>query len=100
MKILILNKMYHPDIGGVETVTKQYAEWLSSENHKVTVLTTRSKSNFKIETKMINNVKVRTNIRRLPETPADATPLGKKSTAVPTTKIKIGRGRANDWISD
>ena len=45
--------MYHPDIGGVETVTKQYAEWLSSENHKVTVLTTSSKSNFKIETKMI-----------------------------------------------
>ena len=58
MKILILNKMYHPDIGGVETVTKQYAEWLSSENHKVTVLTTSSKSNFKIETKIINNVKV------------------------------------------
>ena len=58
MKILILNKMYHPDIGGVETVTKQYAEWLSSENHKVTVLTTSSKSNFKIKTKMINNVKV------------------------------------------
>ena len=50
--------MYHPDIGGVETVTKQYAEWLSSENHEVTVLTTSSKPNFKIETKMINNVKV------------------------------------------
>jgi len=58
MKILILNKMYHPDIGGIETITKQYAEWLSLENHKVTVLTTSSKSNFKIETKMINNVKV------------------------------------------
>ncbi|MDC0478384.1 glycosyltransferase [Flavobacteriaceae bacterium] len=58
MKILILNKKYHPDIGGIETITKQYAEWLSSENHKVTVLTTSSKSNFKIETKMINNVKV------------------------------------------
>lgn len=50
--------MYYPDIGGVETVTKQYAEWLSSENHKVTVLTTSSKSSFKIKTKMINNVKV------------------------------------------
>ena len=58
MNILILNKMYYPDIGGIESVTKQYAEWLSSENHKVTVLTTSSKSNFKIETKIINNVKV------------------------------------------
>lgn len=58
MKILILNKMYHPDIGGVETITKQYAEWLSSENYEVTVLTTKRKSNFKVETKMINNVKV------------------------------------------
>ena len=43
--------MYHPDIGGVESVTKQYAEWLSSENHKVTVLTTSSKSNSKSKLK-------------------------------------------------
>ena len=53
MKILILNKMYHPDIGGVETVTKQYAEWLSLENHKVTVLTTSRKSNKKTNNKKI-----------------------------------------------
>ena len=58
MKILILNKMYHPDIGGVETITKQYAEWLNSDNHTVTILTTSSKSNFKIVTKTINGVKV------------------------------------------
>ena len=36
-KLLIVNKMYYPDIGGVETVVKQYPEYLTHFFH-VTVL--------------------------------------------------------------
>ncbi len=42
-KILLINKMYSPDIGGVETVVKQYAHFLSYEN-EVTVLTASKKA--------------------------------------------------------
>jgi len=38
MKILQVNKFYHPTIGGVETVVKQYAEALASAGHEATVL--------------------------------------------------------------
>jgi len=38
-KILIVNKYFAPDIGGVETVVRQYADWLtSSGEHDVVVL--------------------------------------------------------------
>ena len=58
MKILILNKLDYPNLGGVETVAKQYAEWLESDGHDVTVFTTKNKSNFEIEYLTVNNVKV------------------------------------------
>jgi len=50
--------MYHPDVGGVESITKQYAEWLSTNNYEVTVLTTYRKRTFKVEKCVINNVKI------------------------------------------
>ena len=37
MKILQVNKYYYPDIGGVETVCKQYSEQLS-EHHNIVVI--------------------------------------------------------------
>lgn len=57
MKILQVNKMYSPDIGGVETVCQQYSEFYA-ENHEVTVLCVHK--NFKLigNTTIINNVKV------------------------------------------
>lgn len=36
-KILLVNKYYHPDIGGVETVVQQHAQLLKYE-YSVTVL--------------------------------------------------------------
>jgi rhamnosyl/mannosyltransferase len=38
MKILLVNKFYHPKIGGVETVVRQYAEALAKAGHEATVL--------------------------------------------------------------
>lgn len=38
MKILIVNKLYHPWIGGIETVTKDIAEGLLAKGHEVEVL--------------------------------------------------------------
>ncbi|WP_445776048.1 glycosyltransferase [Shewanella sp.] len=57
MKILQVNKMYSPDIGGVETVCQQYSE-LYAKNHDVTVLCVHK--NFKLfgTSTVINNVKV------------------------------------------
>lgn len=57
MKVLVINKMYHPDIGGVETVVKQYSEKLSGE-HQVTVLTVKKARSMSTETERINNVLV------------------------------------------
>lgn len=57
MKILQVNKMYSPDIGGVETVCQQYSEYYADE-HDVTVLCVHG--NFKLlgKTSVINNIKV------------------------------------------
>lgn len=57
MKILQVNKMYSPNIGGVETVCQQYSEYYADE-HDVTVLCVHK--DFKIlgETSIVNNVKV------------------------------------------
>lgn len=57
MKILQINKMYTPDIGGVETVVKQYAE-LMSVNSKVTVLCINKKFKLSTSREFINGVEV------------------------------------------
>ena len=38
MKALLVNKFYHPKIGGVETAVRQYAEALVKAGHEATVL--------------------------------------------------------------
>lgn len=55
--ILQVNKLYSPDIGGVETVVKEYSEYLKKFDD-ITVLC--SNKNFSIKTKieLINGVKV------------------------------------------
>ncbi|MGI1970356.1 glycosyltransferase [Shewanella baltica] len=57
MKILQVNKMYSPDIGGVETVCQQYSECYSKQ-HDVTVLCVNKNFKFFGTTTYINNVKV------------------------------------------
>lgn len=54
--ILIVNKMYPPEIGGVEVVTKVVADTLSEKGHKVVVLTFNRENKF-VEEK-IGNVDV------------------------------------------
>ena len=56
--ILIINKMYFPDVGGVETTVKQHAEWLHNSGHNVTVLNANSKTWTKTSIQTINNIKV------------------------------------------
>ncbi len=57
MKILYINKIYHPEIGGIESVVKQYAEYFSSVD-EVDVLV--ASKHFKLKTKkeIINNVNI------------------------------------------
>lgn len=57
MRILQVNKYYYPDIGGVESVVKQYAENLG-EDFDITVLCVKKNFSFNTEVEMINNVKV------------------------------------------
>lgn len=57
MKILQINKYYQPDIGGVETVVKQYAENLG-EGFDVTVLCIKKRFSFKTEQEEVNGVKI------------------------------------------
>lgn len=56
-KVLIVNKMYSPDIGGVETVVKQYAEYLN-KFYDLTVLTASAHQRIKTNIEYINGVKV------------------------------------------
>jgi rhamnosyl/mannosyltransferase len=57
MKILQINKMYSPDIGGIETVVKQYAEFLS--NHfDITVLCVHKNFSFRTTKEIIDGVVV------------------------------------------
>ena len=59
MKALVLNKMYYPDIGGVETVVKQYSEFITSNSKmKVTVLTASANQRLKITKEIIDNIEV------------------------------------------
>ncbi|MGO4919920.1 glycosyltransferase [Maribacter spongiicola] len=57
MKILQVNKYYQPDIGGVETVVKQFAENLG-EGFDVTVLCVKKNFSLKKDIEIINDVKV------------------------------------------
>lgn len=56
-KILIVNKMYWPDIGGIETIVKQYAEYFA-DKYEVTVLTSSGSLKLKIKKELINGVKI------------------------------------------
>ncbi|MCS7175041.1 hypothetical protein, partial [Pseudothermotoga sp.] len=53
--ILIVNKMYPPEIGGVEVVTKTIAEILA-EKYDVTVLTFNKENKFKNE--KVKNIEI------------------------------------------
>lgn len=55
--ILQVNKMYWPDIGGVETVVKQYAEYLKQFD-EVVVLCVNKKFSWKTTIEKINGVTV------------------------------------------
>ena len=55
-KILSVNKMYYPEIGGVETVVKQYSEWLVEAGNDVTVLTAHRSNKSKTTTEVLNGV--------------------------------------------
>jgi rhamnosyl/mannosyltransferase len=56
-KILQINKFYYPHIGGVETIVKQYAEYLT-KNNEVCCLTINNKFKLFTKTEKINNVTV------------------------------------------
>ena len=55
--ILQINKMYEPDIGGVETVVKEYSNYLKNYDD-VTVLCVRKNFSIKTTIENINGVKV------------------------------------------
>lgn len=55
--ILQVNKMYDPDIGGVETVVKEYSEYLK-EFDDVVVLCVNKKFSLKTKIENINGIKV------------------------------------------
>ena len=56
MKILQINKLYYPTIGGIETVVKDIAEGLNSNEINIDVLACQKKGNRKEE--IINGIKV------------------------------------------
>ncbi len=59
MKVLQINKLYYPWIGGVETVVKQIAEGLAKRGVEVTVLSVNErKTKEKIVTSHLNGVKI------------------------------------------
>jgi len=58
MKVLFVNKFYHPVVGGVETVVRQYAEALAGAGHQATVLCASGKPSLKTETSEVNGVQV------------------------------------------
>lgn len=57
MRILQINKYYYPDIGGVESVVKQYAESID-ERFNVTVLCVKKDFSTKTSLETINGVNV------------------------------------------
>lgn len=57
MRILQINKYYWPDIGGVETVVKQYAEAVKGD-HKVSILCVYKEFRLKTAITKVNGVEV------------------------------------------
>tara|TARA_R110001632_G_scaffold232191_2_gene372408 strand:- start:617 stop:1777 length:1161 start_codon:yes stop_codon:yes gene_type:complete len=57
LKILQVNKYYNPDIGGVETVVRQYAEALAMD-HDVTVLCVKKFFSFSTNSEMQNKINI------------------------------------------
>lgn len=57
-KLLIVNKFYSPDIGGIETVAKQYADSANDAGYDVTVLCINSSPSLKSKEEVINGVNV------------------------------------------
>lgn len=58
MKILLINKLYYPDIGGVETVVRQYAEYMVNNGWDVSVLCCNKKRSIKTSIENQNGVNV------------------------------------------
>ena len=56
--LLIINKLYYPFLGGVETVAKQYAEWAKSSSYNVTVLCMSDNVGDKSSIEIIDGIKV------------------------------------------
>ena len=56
MKILQVNKLYHPWMGGVEKIVQQVAEGLSKSHFDVDVLCVQPKGKREVE--KVNGVKV------------------------------------------
>ncbi|QIA08527.1 glycosyltransferase [Draconibacterium halophilum] len=57
MKILQINKFYFPDLGGIETIVQQYAEYLNKWDN-VTVLCINKNFTFKTKIEIINDVNI------------------------------------------
>ena len=58
MRILMVNKFYPPDIGGVESVVAQYAKAASAAGHEVQVLTCHSRAGLPTQTEDEAGVRV------------------------------------------
>jgi rhamnosyl/mannosyltransferase len=58
MHILQISKLYPPYVGGVETVVKQYSQYLKNQGHQVTVLTAQSHPSLRTSREVINGVTV------------------------------------------
>lgn len=58
MKILILNKYYHPKIGGIETVVRQHARHLVKRGHSVDILVCNEEPKKKSKTYLDQDISV------------------------------------------
>ncbi|EJU0475018.1 glycosyltransferase [Escherichia coli] len=58
MNILLINKFYWPDVGGVETVVQQHANFLTTKGNKVTVLCIKKNASLKTEKINIQGVNI------------------------------------------
>lgn len=56
-KVVLVNKYYYPDIGGVETIVKQHAEMLNKK-HKITVLCVHKRKSMRTKKENINGIDV------------------------------------------
>lgn len=58
MNILQINKFYHPVVGGVETVVRDYSEYFMKGGHAVTVLCAQQKFSWRTEVETVDGVRV------------------------------------------